>query len=231
MTGSQPVDAVTFHSGIADRFSSRYDESRAFRDRKDVWSEAIESVGSRKFALDLGCGAGQITELLQASTTRIVAIDGSAEMIKLCRDRTGGQAEYRCARLESLDLSEFADADLVVASSVLEYLDEPVDLVRRVADAVGPGAVCLATIQNRRSVYRFAERFAFRLVRRPGYLVHVRSRPRPADLAVAGFEIRSTRPLSPAPGIGQLARKLGLRRWCDTLILVELVRGGRVGSS
>lgn len=217
-------DAVTFHSSIAADFADRYEMSEQFRDRRAVWFDAIESVGQRGFTVDLGCGAGQLTELVVATSERVLAIDGSAEMIELCRARTGASAEYLCARFDVLDKDRLRGADLLIASSVLEYIAEPAELLRSLSSELAPEAVILVSIPNRRSVYRLLERGVFAVLKRPGYLAYARSRPEPEELTVNGFEVHSVRYLSPAPLVGGLARRFRLREWFDTLVLVELRR-------
>lgn len=216
-------DAVGFHSEISDRFAGRYTDSSRFEDRLRVWRDALAPLSPRAFAVDLGCGPGDITKHLVDVSDRVLAVDGSPEMIELCRQTVGPAAEFLCSRLETLDPDVLAGADLITLSSVVEYLEDPTELLASVSRAAVPGAVVFVSIPNRASIYRRMEWLAFRVTRRPTYLRFVQSTLRPSQLAVGSLRIGDVRHLSPAPFCGRLARRLGLQRWFDTLVLVELV--------
>lgn len=222
MRGTHATDAVDFHSEIAKQFAQRYDQNSRFEDRLRGWEAAIASTSRRRYAVDLGCGAGNVTGLLTVVSERVLAVDGSAEMVELCRSRVDPSVEVICARLETLDPELFDTADLVTLSSVVEYLEDPQRLIELISERSSANVVLLVSLSNRQSVYRRLESALFRVAGRPRYLRYVKSQLRPEQLEVGSLKIGSLRYMSPAPVVGRAARALRLQRWFDTLVLVEL---------
>jgi trans-aconitate 2-methyltransferase len=78
--------------------------------------------------LDVGCGTGRVTELLleRVPRGRVLAIDASAEMTALARERLGareslgGRVEVRC--LDVLELSLTEPLDLVFSTATLHWV-------------------------------------------------------------------------------------------------------------
>lgn len=90
--------------------------------------------------LDIGCGAGQLTEVLLDRGASVTGIDVSPGMIGIARERLGGRASFEIADLrESLEFQ--ADSfDIGVASLVMHYIEDwvPVlDEIRRVLTRTG----------------------------------------------------------------------------------------------
>lgn len=92
--------------------------------------------------LDAGCGTGRnVLEFGSLGTAR--GVDASPEAIEFCRRRgVDGVSEGRIERLP------FADAsfDLVLATDVIEHLDDDLAALRELRRVVAPGARLLATV-------------------------------------------------------------------------------------
>jgi len=90
---------------------------------------------------DLGCGTGQLTEVIASFVGRVIAIDESAAMLKAARARLGtvGNVELREGSLEALPLTDGA-LNVAVLSLVLHYVADPAAAlaeVRRTLTAPG----------------------------------------------------------------------------------------------
>jgi ubiquinone/menaquinone biosynthesis C-methylase UbiE/DNA-binding transcriptional ArsR family regulator len=93
---------------------------------------------------DLGCGTGQLSETVAPYVRRVVAVDGSAEMLEAARTRLGacGNVDIRKGELEALPISD-GELDAALLSLVLHYSAEPVRTLSEVARVCRPGAKLL----------------------------------------------------------------------------------------
>lgn len=87
--------------------------------------------------LELGCATGHLTQQLLAAGAEVTAVDRSAEMVRIARERLHGRARIHHGDLNApLSLTMVADAsvDVAVASLVLHYLPDwqpPLAQIRR----------------------------------------------------------------------------------------------------
>ena len=97
--------------------------------------------------LEVGCGAGPLTEWLVDQGATVTAVDISPAMLDLARARIGDGATFHLADLSSpLTFANDDEFDIVVASLVMHYVEhwEPVlDEFRRVL--VSHGKVVIST--------------------------------------------------------------------------------------
>jgi SAM-dependent methyltransferase len=120
--------------------------------------------------LDLGCGTGELACRLAAAGLRVTGCDISRNMLLHAAARGDG-AGHTWVQLEpgwrSLPFKPAA-FDLVVASSVLEYVSEPGAVLRECARVLRPGAVVLYTVPDLLHPVRWAEWCAQPLARLAG---------------------------------------------------------------
>jgi ubiquinone/menaquinone biosynthesis C-methylase UbiE len=88
---------------------------------------------------DLGCGTGQVAEMLAANVKQVIGVDVSAAMLKAARKRTAElpNVELRRGSVESLPLAD-ASVDAAVMLLVLSYVDRPAVAVRESARILKP---------------------------------------------------------------------------------------------
>jgi 2-polyprenyl-6-hydroxyphenyl methylase/3-demethylubiquinone-9 3-methyltransferase len=101
--------------------------------------------------LDIGCGAGLLSEPLARIGALVVGADPSAsniEIAKLHAAETGVTVDYRCTTAESL-----ADAgerfDIVLTMEVVEHVTDVPLFMRRCSEMVKPGGMMIAATLNR----------------------------------------------------------------------------------
>jgi ArsR family transcriptional regulator len=89
---------------------------------------------------DLGCGTGQLTEVVAPFVRRVVAVDASREMLHAARARLGGLAnvELRRGALERLPIDDHA-LDAAVVALVLHHVPDPTRVCAEVARVLKPG--------------------------------------------------------------------------------------------
>jgi ubiquinone/menaquinone biosynthesis C-methylase UbiE len=83
---------------------------------------------------DLGCGTGQISELIAPHVAKVVAVDGSSDMVQAARKRlkglhpsTGlraGQVDIRRGDMEALPIDD-EQLDVAITALVLHHVPEP----------------------------------------------------------------------------------------------------------
>jgi ArsR family transcriptional regulator len=141
---------------------------------------------------DLGCGTGQLTETIAPCVRRVVAVDGSDDMLDAARRRVGEMTnvDLRKGDLEALPLAD-AELDAAMLSLVLHYSPDPAKALVEVARVVRPGGRVLivdmfphdhAEYQQRMGHVwlGFSERQISRFLTGAGF-GDVRVRPLPAD--------------------------------------------------
>lgn len=75
---------------------------------------------------DLGCGTGQVSELIAPHVARVIAVDGSTDMIQAARRRLKGapHVELRRGDLEALPVDD-GQLDAAIVALVLHHVPEP----------------------------------------------------------------------------------------------------------
>jgi len=151
-------------------FAANYRSSAEFLERQRVWQRAVEKIlpsfADRLLCLDLGCGDGSLSRFLAERQFKIVGIDQSDKMLAMARYKAvernvSGYAQYIRASLPlSSDLEQhyLDSADIILCSSVLEYLEDPEEVLRQFSQLLAPGGVVLISLPNRFSFYRVCER-------------------------------------------------------------------------
>src|SRR4051794_41127745 len=91
--------------------------------------------------LDVGCGTGRVTEAVAALVPdgRVLALDASADMVALARERLGDRADVWCQDVLDLELDEPVDA--IVSTAALHWVPDHDRLWPRLAAALRPGGM------------------------------------------------------------------------------------------
>lgn len=161
--------AVQHFEGEAGTYEAHAEGRPEFEERFRLWGAVIDGVmpagGAGATAMDLGCGPGHLTLELATRGFRTISVDGSEAMLARTRERLEhhGVADADLRRhtlpLPPELVAEFAgQAQLIVMSSVIEYIEDDAEMVRQCARLLAPGGHLLASFPNRRSVYWRAQR-------------------------------------------------------------------------
>ena len=89
---------------------------------------------------DLGCGTGQVSELIAPHVAKVVAVDGSNDMVQAARKRLKGmhQVEVRRGDMEALPIDD-AQLDVAITALVLHHVPEPARALAEMHRVLKPG--------------------------------------------------------------------------------------------
>lgn len=107
-----------------------------------VLEDRLASAPSSPSILDVGCGTGEMLEML-AAFGPVKGIDMSPVAVEHCRSRFGAGIEVSVGRIPE-DVT--GPVDLVTAFDVIEHLDDDVDALVRIRHALMPGGVFVCTV-------------------------------------------------------------------------------------
>jgi len=121
-------------------------------------SQAVASLLDPDWTLgDLGCGTGQMTMTLAPFVARVIAVDGSGEMLQAARRRLRGfdNVELRRGDLESLPIDD-RSLDAAVVALVLHHVPDPARVLAEAARVLKPGGRLLVVdmLPHDREEYR-----------------------------------------------------------------------------
>ncbi|MDR7255195.1 SAM-dependent methyltransferase [Nocardioides sp. BE266] len=102
----------------------------------------VGSLPARGRVLDVGCGTGELALAARAAGHDVVAVEPDPEMAELASVRLG---DVLVGGLPDLPLAD-SGFDAVVASFVLNHVDDPRAGARELARVAAPGGVVRATI-------------------------------------------------------------------------------------
>ena len=117
--------------------------------------ERLELEGD-EYVLDAGCGTGRVTARLieRLPEGRVLAVDGSEDMVRRASEALGDRAEVRFADLAELELDE--PVDLIFSTAVFHWLPDHDNLFRRLHAALRPGGGLVAQCGGAGNVARLA---------------------------------------------------------------------------
>ena len=104
---------------------------------------------SGKSALDMGCGAGLLSEPLARLSADVTGVDGAAENVAVARMHaasSGLTIDYRVGDTAAVAGEHF---DLVASLEVIEHVSDQAAFVGGLADALAPGGLLIVSTPNR----------------------------------------------------------------------------------
>jgi trans-aconitate 2-methyltransferase len=136
--------------------------------------EALERLALRgdETVLDAGCGTGRVTAVLaeRLPLGRVIAVDGSPDMVAKARANLPSNCEVRVADLAGLELEEPVDA--IVSTAVFHWIPDHDRLFSGLFAALRPGGRLVAQCGGRGNVARVTDALA-EVRERPPFAEHL----------------------------------------------------------
>ncbi len=173
----KPKNAVDFHSDTAIEFDEKYEKSPQFQERYQVWTTLFEQyVKPNMRVLDAGCGSGIFSIYLALKKCIVVGIDGSEKMIELCEKYSQLkklEIPFRQAILPFKNTDNFDKQDVILCSSVLEYVADYEVVIKQFKELLNPNGILIISMPNKDSWYRKIEKYIFKFTGKPPYYQYI----------------------------------------------------------
>lgn len=221
-------NAIEWHSQNAAGFDNNYSHSRDFIERFKMWTQVIDRYSDPQFrVLDVGCGSGVFSFYAAQQNANVVGVDGSREMIELCeRKKNSFHNNLTFINADIASLSDVAGnkANLILCSSVLEYLDNLDNSLRAIVSMLDSNGVVVFSMPNRTSVFRAVEPVLYRLTGRPSYYRYVKNTLTVSQLTkrltTCGLDILETAYFARTPILSLLFHGFRAQRFSDNLFIM-----------
>ncbi len=118
--------------------------------RLDYIRERTTLRGAR--VLDVGCGAGLLSEALAREGANVTAIDLAPDLIKIAklhRLESGVEVDYRLSSVEALAEAMPASFDAIACMEMLEHVPDPPAVIAACATLLRPGGRLFLSTLNR----------------------------------------------------------------------------------
>jgi len=170
----RPTDAVDFHSEIAPNFHASYQSDANRLERVRLWSDLLDKYAKPgQFAYDIGCGSGVLACEMARRGINTIGIDGARGMLDIATQmaKSAGLTNiaFQQHRLPISYTKDFREADIIISSSVIEYLESITEALVFLRNLLKREGVVIFSVSNRDSLSRKLVRLIHRLTGRPKY--------------------------------------------------------------
>jgi 2-polyprenyl-3-methyl-5-hydroxy-6-metoxy-1,4-benzoquinol methylase len=233
MREDTPDEAIKHFSDRVKEFDAYYEERDEFVERHRLWTTLLDKYATPGgLALDMGCGTGVFTLHLAEKGGRVIGVDGAVDMIEHCeqrrRERQLANIRFVQATLPDVDETAMAGADLLISSSVVEYVPDLEAVLALFARLLKPGGVLVISLPNADSVSRLYERVKYRLTGQPAIYRYIRHFTSPKELADRvgrhGLALLEAHYYAHFTRAARLARSIGLSRRLTEDLFVAVFR-------
>jgi ubiquinone/menaquinone biosynthesis C-methylase UbiE len=179
MKDNTAADAVGHFSENATEFDSYYRLNPEFHERLEIWRELLDKYSVRGgLSIDLGCGSGVFSFYLAEKGGQVIGVDGAPDMVKLCEvqrvERGLSNVRFMEARLPVVDETALSGADLIISSSVVEYIEDLDRVLALFSRLLKPRGTLIVSMPNALCVNRIYERLKYTLTGRPPIYRYIR---------------------------------------------------------
>ena len=154
--------ATAFFTADTEQFAANYTLKPSFNDRLNLFQAAVQrSAPAPAKVLDFGCGPGVIASSVARLGYDVLGTDGSVGMVQKSNSAASA-AGLDNLRFELVDATSAVfptqSFDVVICSSVLEYLPQDMAVLNKLVDSLKFGGSLLVSVPNAWSLIGITER-------------------------------------------------------------------------
>ncbi len=112
-------------------------------------------------AVDLGCGTGELMELLSGISDQVIGVDSSTKMLDQARTRLkdlNARLDFRLGEIEHIPLKD-SEADLAFINMVLNHIAVPANVIRETRRILKPGGLFILADLSKHNFENIKSRF------------------------------------------------------------------------
>lgn len=148
-TTKKDLDEIAAEYHGADKLGDKHIED-AYQARALPW--VLRQLAGCERVLEMGYGEGNFTEELVRNKFRPTLLEGSQVLAEQARQKFGAAVDCRHSMFEDFTVDRPFDA--VIASHVLEHVDDPVRLLLKVKQWIAPSGKVIIIVPNKQSIHR-----------------------------------------------------------------------------
>ena len=146
-----------YFDSLAHRWSELTLRSERFQQRyRELENQIREHAQDRFRVLDYGCGTGTMCDVLSSYSRAVIGTDQSREMRELARKRLIDNPLVRIVEIDEVQRYHF---DLVLCSSVIEYVANDVAFLKDLTTYLAPRGTLMITFPNRFGAVQLLQRY------------------------------------------------------------------------
>lgn len=178
--GNARDNVEDYFSRTSREFANLYRTRPDFRDRFATWSDVLDRYSSgASTALDVGCGNGTFSFYLADKGLQVTGVDAADQMIALCESEKAARGiqgiNFVNAKVPGNGaLVVPAPVDLVISSSMLEYVDDLGAALDFICSRVRKSGIVIVSLPNPKAVFRRLEQWSYTILGRPAYRAYVK---------------------------------------------------------
>ena len=126
-----------------------YDHPIDLSDPGDLYSKIINMTGRNKQVLDIGCGSGQIGEILTNQfACRVTGLELDADACSIAKDKLWKVVSGNAEQMDLASLFQTRSMDVILCLDVLEHMIDPWSFIKRAKLLLKSNGYLIATIPN-----------------------------------------------------------------------------------
>lgn len=151
-----------FFSGAAPTYDAVCYVKPPFQDRLSIVESMLKDVGVNE-AWDIGCGTGAYFGILSKTAKKIIAVDFAPEMLVAAKRKAAIiNVPIEFIYADILEMQEGKNtADLLLCLGVIEYVDNPMELLKKLRKISSQNALLILSFPNLLSLIYLKDRLFF----------------------------------------------------------------------